>query len=488
MVIKEELKSLFQEVEWKESYRKEGENNPLITSCYGADPYALVFGDQIYVYMTNDEYMYDAQGNITANTYSNIRSIRCISSADLVNWTNHGLIFVKGSGGVTSWAHNSWAPAAIHKKINGKDKFFLYFANSASSIGVLTADFPEGPFSDPLGKPIITRETPNCSGVVWLFDPAVFTDDDGVSYLYFGGGVPEGKTEFPGTARVIRLSEDMIHTEGSAVAIDAPFMFEDSGINKIGDTYVYSYCSNWDSREHTVSEHVPEIGEIIYMTSKNPMGPWEYRGSILKNPGKFFGVYGNNHHCMAEFRGSWYMFYHTQVLQENIGVKGGYRSTHVNEVKMGEDGSIKPIQADKNGVSQLKHMNPYETVLAATRSDQGGKRLKETLKYSQETKQILPDEIETGDWIKVSGLNFGETGAKTFTLRVICKKAEGAVRVTKDSLQGEDITYAKINGLDSKGEVLDITVPVKEITGVHDIYISFVGSGYSLEAWKFEKA
>ena len=94
----------------------------------------------------------------------------------MVNWTDHGSINVAGSGGAAAWASNSWAPAACHKTINGKEKFFLYFANNGNGIGVLTSDSPTGPWIDPIGKPLISRNTPNCSNVTWLFDPAVLVD------------------------------------------------------------------------------------------------------------------------------------------------------------------------------------------------------------------------------------------------------------------------------------------------------------------------
>ena len=167
----------------------------------------------------------------------------------MVNWTDHGTINVKGAA---KWSANSWAPAACHKTINGKEKFFLYFANNASSIGVLTADSPTGPWTDPIGKALIDRSVPGCSEkeVAWLFDPAVLVDDDGTGYLYFGGiGDTSGKSEDyirnPKCARVIKLGADMVSLDGAAKTIDAPYMFEDSGINKIGDKYYYSYCSNW---------------------------------------------------------------------------------------------------------------------------------------------------------------------------------------------------------------------------------------------------
>ena len=41
-------------------------------------------------------------------------------------------------------------------------------------------------------------------------------------------------------------------------------------------------------------------GNIAYMTSDNPMGPFTYQGEILKNPSTYFGVGGNNHHAMVQ--------------------------------------------------------------------------------------------------------------------------------------------------------------------------------------------
>src|SRR5690625_5319562 len=100
---------------------------------------------------------------------------------------------------------------------------------------------------DPIGKPIINANTPGTEGVIWIFDPAVLIDDDGEGYLYYGGGVPGGSSptqeqaKHPKTARVIKLSDDMIHTEGEAQLIDAPFMFEASEIHKHDGKYYYSY-------------------------------------------------------------------------------------------------------------------------------------------------------------------------------------------------------------------------------------------------------
>lgn len=125
---------------------------------------------------------------------------------------------------------------------------------------------------------------------MWLFDPAVVIDNDGKGYLYFGGGVPEGMAEMPNTARVVELGEDMVSLGGTPQAVEAPWFFEAAFVHKIGDTFYYSYCTNWSSRANATGKILTDVAEIVYMTSTNPMGPWEYQGSILKNPGQFLVV------------------------------------------------------------------------------------------------------------------------------------------------------------------------------------------------------
>ena len=177
----------FNGISIKKGFKDIKNHNPCITQKFSADPGVMVYNGRVYVYSTHDGLL---QSTTPAkNVYTKIGELNIMSSSDMVNWSDHGTIQAAGPGGVAKWASNSWAPTAAHKKINGKEKFFLYFANNASEIGVLVADSPTGPWSDPLGRALITKSTPNCN-VEWLFDPAVFVDDNGTGYLYFGGGVP----------------------------------------------------------------------------------------------------------------------------------------------------------------------------------------------------------------------------------------------------------------------------------------------------------
>lgn len=63
-----------------------------------------------------------------------------VSSDDMVNWTYHGVINVKA---LAPWGMASWAPSiASRKEADGKTHFYLYYSNSGSGVGMLTATSP----------------------------------------------------------------------------------------------------------------------------------------------------------------------------------------------------------------------------------------------------------------------------------------------------------------------------------------------------------
>ncbi|WP_342439601.1 glycoside hydrolase family 43 protein [Paenibacillus sp. FSL L8-0436] len=457
--------------------------NPLVAHRYGADPYALVFGDRVYLYMTNDVLEYDGNGTVKENSYSSIRTITVISSADLVNWTDHGEIAVAGPEGAAKWATQSWAPAAVHKVIDGKDKFFLYFANNASGIGVLSSDSPVGPWIDPIGEALILRSTPGVEDVTWLFDPAVLVDDDGKGYIYFGGGVPEGQFAEPGTARVMKLGDDMTSVMGTAEVIPAPFMFEDAGIHKREGVYYYTYCSNFYDGERP--EGSPPAGEIAFMTSSNPMGPWIYCETILKNPGHFFGVSGNNHHAIFQFHDEWYIAYHAQTLSKAQGIANGYRSTHFNRLFHNEDGSIQGVEADYKGVQQIKFLSPYQRVQASTIGWSAGVKTE----FGAVVGKRLVTDIDNGDWIGLSGVDFGSKGAGAFSASVISFEGGGTIELHLDEPAGLLIGELSVPAANGPEKRMELKTEVQGAAGVHHLYLVFAGESgtglFKLEAWDF---
>lgn len=485
--------ALFHNMELTECQKGIKYNNPLITQEFGADPYAMVYDDTLYIYMTQDEYEKNGEGEIVDNSYSKIKTIRVISTKDGVNWTDHGAVNAAGSLGAAKWAHNSWAPAACHKTIDGKEQFFLYFADAGGGIGVLQADSPVGPFKDPLGHGLITRETPNCADVLWLFDPAVLVDADGRAYIYFGGGVPQDKIDHPGTARCVELGDDMISIKGEPQAIDAPYLFEDSGIHKANDKYYYTYCSNWQVDEKGTETYGFVNAEIVCMESDNPLGPFKMKEVILENPGKYFGLYGNNHHCVFNFRDQWYITYHNRVLEQKLGVEKGYRCTFINKFDIQEDGTIGKIKQDKNGMEQLSYLNPYETVNATTFSHQAGLEVvtadQQTYLYGSGTMAVSG--IDSGDYFKVTGVDFGHQNAKEMNISM---RATGSVddncviELRLDSLKGDVVGYIPAGDLlkdaEESEEFTQYTVELKkELSGVHNLYMIFSGSNYEIRDW-----
>ena len=453
------------------------ENNPIMTHRFGADPAVLVYNDTVYVYSTNDMQQLEYTKAKDDNKYNKINSLNLFASKDLVNWTDLGVIPVAGKNGGegdAKWATNSWAPAIACKKIDGKDKFFLYFADSGNGIGVVTADSPEGPFTDPIKGPLISRQTPNCANVNWLFDPAVFIDDDGKGYIYFGGGHNPDAFEHPKTARCAALGADMISIEGIPAEIDAPYLFEDSGINKINNLYYYTYCANWTARPEGSGPEVPPIAVIAYMTSEKPLGPFTYRGWTLKNPGNYFGAWGNNHHWIFEFKGKHYIAYHAQTMEKQMKLEhGGYRGIFINEFKVNEDGSL-PVQDMKMaGAAQVGSFNPFEKVPAASFHS-----VRNVAVTSKRTLSPVAD----GGYVCLKGVDFGD-GAKKIALEVICgEKSKASLQVCVDHFGSNGKVLADIK----IGKKSNIEENIEAISGIHDLYFVFTGN-FELSSWTFVK-
>ena len=460
------MEALFAGIMPTASYKADGENNPLFTQRFGADPGVMEYNGRVYVYTTNDVIEYDSDGKVTENTYAQVNKINCLSSEDLVNWTDHGAIPVAGTDGIAKWATCSWAPCAAHKTINGKEKFFLYFCNGGNGVSVLTADSPTGPWTDPLGKALITRATPNCNDITWLFDPAVMVDDDGTGYLCFGGGVPDGKDAMPGTSRIVKLGDDMISLAGTPVTIEAPYLFEDSGINKIGDTYYYTYCSNWKTAGNAYGM---TSGAIEYMTSNNPLGPYTYGGELFRNQGTFFGLYGNNHHSLCTLDGQLYLFYHNRSVEKAMGIEGNYRSPQVDAVTM-QGTKIQAVTGTMTGIAQKKTINPYQTVQAETMSNQAGIQVRGL-------GDTVVTEIDQGDWLKVSGVHFSK-GASQIAIQV-SSKSGCAVKICTDSPTGKAVGYAEIP---AGGKMTTVSAAVQGLNGTQDLYFVFSGQA-EMDSW-----
>ena len=448
--------------------------NPISAEIFCADPTAVEYDGRLYVYATNDHQQYIAKGADTENTYEKIKSFAVFSTDDMVNWTYHGTIDTEA---VAPWIWASWAPSVTARtEADGLTHFYLYFSNSGGGVGVLTATDPLGPWTDPLGHPLIDARTPGLVNCPQPFDPGVVIDGEGTGWLAFGGGVAPGGTEaHPGTARIVRLGADMISLDSEIAEIPAPYFFEASELNVINGTFVYTYCSNWASRLE--APFLPAAG-MVYMTTKTPLDPdsWEFRGEYFRNPGRSGFEYSNNHTHLHRFGDKWYMIYHTMSLKQAMKIKGGYRSVCVNEIPVDEETvTITPMGGTARGVTvPLKAVDPFSPRSAACRAGSAG------LSWNAPGYAL---NMQSGAWFRVAGADFGgEGGEGAFYAEV---KGKGTLEVRLDSVTGETVAAV---AFDSPGEFVTVTAPAKlPVDGVHDLYFVMEGRYIWFAAWQFAR-
>ncbi|CAL9522207.1 hypothetical protein SUDANB58_03868 [Streptomyces sp. enrichment culture] len=272
-----------------------------------ADPDVRYMDGRYWIYPTTDGF--PGWGGTRFTAYS---------SKDLVHWTDHGVILDLGPD--VSWAdRHAWAPA-----IAERDGTYYFYFCADQQIGVAVADSPAGPFKDALGRPLIGKG--RFSGQ--MIDPAVFTDDDGRSYLYWGNG----------RGYVVPLDDDMVSFDASLVKDITPAGFrEGSFVVKRDGTYYFMW-----SEDDTRSENY----HVAYATGPSPLGPWTERGTILsKRPG--YGILGTGHHSVVNAPGTddWYIVYHRFALNGpgRPGGDGTHRETTVDRLEFAADGAIEPV-------------------------------------------------------------------------------------------------------------------------------------------------
>jgi len=458
------------------SPKKASQGNPLVADQFMADPTAVEYNGRLYIYATNDQQEYDFWDGFNGNTYGNISQLVCLSTNDMVNWTNHGIINVKKAA---PWAWASWAPSIVSRvEDDGLTHFYLYFTTGGSSIGVLTSTSPTGPWRDPIGHALIDGSTPGLGIHGNLLDPGVAISDDGTeAYLTFGGGDPnsQGTNLQPGNTRIVRLGKDMVSLSGSAKRISSPYHFEANELNYIGGQWVFSYCTHWGSRDDWSSygskTNAPGTCSIVYMTASDPMADqWQYRGEILPNPGMLGYPWGNNHSHLHKYQGRYYIFYHTQWLENQLGIGGGYRGLNVSRLTVTESSAtILPLTRAAAAISGLQQLSGVSV-------------------DPMEEHPATMAAVSTQDWWMVRGLVFPDNGdqeARSLILRV---SGTGTLEVRPSSINAEPIATASFSSDSQQTVIVPLT---RTITGTCR-YLYFVKTAklpdLKIQSWQFSSA
>lgn len=440
------------------------EGNPLIANVFCADPTAVEYEGRLYVYGTNDHQQYEAVGAEGSNTYEHIKSIVMLSTEDMANWTFHGLINV---GEISPWAIASWAPSVTSRvEADGLTHFYLYYSNSGWGTGVLTATSPTGPWSDPLGHSIVDGNTEGLDGCKNPFDPGVVIDGEGRGWLAFGGG--------ENGSRIIRLGEDMISADSAIAKIPSPYNYEASELNYINGTYVYTHNNNWEERsDQSINGCEPPTRcSMAYLVTKTPLdaSSWEYRGQYFANPGDAGLCDSNNHTHLHKYAGKYYLFYHSLFPQEELGTKGGFRSLCVNEIEVDEQAvRISPAKANKTGVKQIKPLDAFKPVSAATMFSSSG------IVYGLGEKITVKAAEDRGI---IAVKRAAADGAGKLLVKV---GGRGRIELHLDK---PGTAFAAIE-LDGSGDEQSVGLP-ERITGEHDIYF-VISKGTDFEEWRLSE-
>jgi hypothetical protein len=446
-------------------------DNPIVQTNYTSDPAPMVSNGRIYLITTHDE-------NVAGQPCSAVAGYTlckwfAYSSADMVNWTDHGTVAMWST---FSWASTAaWAPQAIPR--NGKFYIYVPLSNTsgATVIGVGVSNSPIGPYQDAIGHPLVTA---GCSGGSGDIDPTVFIDDDGQAYLYFGRSVPG----------YVKLNADMIsytggvqcptvNTQSFGPAPSAggfPSQYEEGPwIMKHGTTYYLVYAAN----------NIPE--DIAYSRATAPTGPFSYGGTIMKAMGASF----TNHTGIIDFNGHSYFFYHDGALQKGGSVPsngdGYHRSVCLEEFKYNADGSFPTIPPTTVGPQAIANLNPFVQTEAETIAWESGVQTEAT---SDTGGGMDVTQINNGDYIKVRSIDFGN-GATSIDVRVASNTSGGSIELHLDSLTGATIGTCAVAPTGGAQTWVTKTCTVTTATSVHDLYFKFTGSGtgalFNFNWWRF---
>lgn len=272
---------------------------------------------RVYVYGSHDMRVTD---------YCGLDLVTWSASVDsLDKWRYDGVIFESKKDAKGDYLHADhrgdvlFAPDVMEvTEKDGKKTYYLYPNNQEDGRNGMVArsDRPDGPFEVinwQQGKPAET------DGVL-RFDPAVFMDDDGRVYGYWGFKEPYVAELDPHTMATVKPGTEAKRNYINGYESDGVFrFFEASSMRKIKDKYVLIYSRFTGDGEFglPMSNYT-----LAYAYSDSPMGPFTYGGTIIDGRGRDVNEHGapvftatpdgNTHGSLCEINGQWWVFYHRQ--------------------------------------------------------------------------------------------------------------------------------------------------------------------------------
>ena len=475
-------------------------DNPISSYHYLADPGAAADDEYFYIITDSDDPApYDADGSKEKGGYV-IKALYGFRSKDMKNWTDFGIIYdsrqVEGIGDI-------WASGIAVNPNDGR-LYIVFPDGGGGGIGLIGADSIAGPWTNPVSgnKKLINNwggGISDCDGIGWCFDPAIFFDDDGTGYFTFGGGSSDSRPAADNNNNIFNIykfNKDMKGFDVSsktALKIGGPKAMEASYIHKYKGNYYLSY-STADLR-------------IAYGMSKNPMGPYEYKGIFMGNPSignTNINANNNNHHGIAEFKGRWYVAYHDRRIStgydglEVIPADDGranpspayHRSVSIDEFTYdAKTGEMNSLTFTKEGPEQIENFDPYDWYPALTSSKQKGIRSRSNWAPGKVAEHLLLPLSTKESWIRVSGVDFG-TAATGFTVQAGSTADDNKIEIHTGSATGTLAGTCTLKNTGSKSSYVETKCEVEGLKGVvEQLFLVFKGkqdSTMAIKAWGFE--
>ena len=355
--------------------------NPVIRDQFTADPTARVFNNKVYLYPSHDILPPAGQ----RQDWFCMEDYHVFSSENLTDWQDHGVIVTQNK---VPWvkpnSYSMWAPDCVER--NGK--YYFYFPSAPTTgmgfaVGVAIADSPEGPFI-PEPEPI--------KGINGI-DPCVLQASDGNAYIFWGNG------------RCAKLKPNM-----KELADDNPkekVKWRDREMEMVGvhclkdlpnrqaeGPFAFEYNGNY----YLTYPYVREKTEVLgYAMSKNPMGPYEYKGIIMAEHAN--GCW-TNHHSIVNYKGQWYLFYHQNFFSPNDDKR---RSVQIEKLYFNADGTIQEVKPTMRGVGINKATEKIEIDRYSKASSDVTTEHVDTTRYFTGDYATLPGK---GSWMEYDDVDF----------------------------------------------------------------------------------
>jgi beta-xylosidase len=382
-------------------------DNPLLMNAFAADPTARAFEGKIYLYPSHDIIPPGGRRGFCMEEY------HAYSSANLMDWEDHGVIVTQTNVAWVTPNYGMWAPDCVFK--NGK--YYFYFpANSKDTgrraqgvqrVGVAIAEKPFGPFQ---------AETNYIPNIPPSIDPCCLLDPkDGSAYLFYSMNA----------IFVAKLKPNMLELETAPLLItnlptqglvEGPFAFERKG------KYYLSF-------PHAVGRE-----RLEYAMADSPMGPYTMKGVIMDQNASCWTI----HHSLVEYQGQWYLFYHDNDLSRRDDAR---RSARADYLYFNEDGTIQKVIPTLRGVGICDAKRKIQIDRYSAASKQGI-----AVSYLNSSNTFEGWKValtEKDGFVQYDRVEFGKAALKSVKIRALSSTG-GAIEIRLDKTDGPVLAKVEI--------------------------------------------